>query len=90
MRGKEPVPIDPQHPGGPKPDRYARKEITIVSALLQQPTSSLRMTVELPAPDGIDASKLEILVRLPVDQDVTTTTTDGDYGQPTWEDAEWQ
>ena len=90
MRGKELVPIAPRQPGGPKPDRYARKEITIVSALLQQPTCSLRMMVELPAPDGIDARKLEILVRLPVEQDVMTNTTDGDDGQPTWEDAEWQ
>jgi hypothetical protein len=69
-----------------------RKEVVMVTELLQERTSLLQMTVELPNPVRIEEKPIELLVHLLAEREAVW---DGNVvealdGEPTWEDAAWQ
>jgi hypothetical protein len=65
----------------------------MMTELMQERTSFLRMIVELPGPNRVDEQQpIVSLVHLLADREGAlerTAIADGD-GEPTWEDAAWQ
>jgi hypothetical protein len=64
----------------------------MMTDLLQERTSLLRITVESPDPGRIDERPMELLVRLLAEREGASEKTDIEDGcdEASWEDAAWQ